>query len=73
LTYDICVVPLDAFDETWAMFANLDIENMGFEEWIDEDAGLQDDGTYNWIGPFPCESENAIQSRKDSEDKGTQF
>jgi hypothetical protein len=40
------------FGEAWLMFANMDIANMGFEDWVDDAAGLQDDGTYKWVGPF---------------------
>ena len=37
---------------TWSMYCNLDIANMGFDEWVDEEAGEQDDGAYKpaqWI------------------------
>lgn len=30
------------------MLANLDIANMGFEDFIDEEAGEQQDGTWKW-------------------------
>ena len=34
----------------WSMHANLDIANMDFEEWMDEEAGIQEDGTYKQAG-----------------------
>jgi hypothetical protein len=57
------------FIETWIMYANLDVANMDFEEWLDEDAGLQDDGTYKWIGPFPPSNEGLVQAEKEKEAK----
>lgn len=39
-------------DEAWIIFANLDISNMGFEEYADFDAGVQADGTFKWVGKF---------------------
>jgi hypothetical protein len=45
------------------MFANLVIANMSFDDWADKDAGLQDDGTYNWIGPWPM-TESHLQIQK---------
>lgn len=32
----------------WNMFVNLDIANMGFDEWVDEEAGMQDDGAWKY-------------------------
>ncbi|RDW73531.1 hypothetical protein BP6252_07438 [Coleophoma cylindrospora] len=54
------------FEETWSLFANLSIANMGMEDWIDEDAGPQEDGVYKWSG-FPGEDgpvENAKLKEK---------
>ena len=48
------------------MFANLDIANMGFEEWVDEKAGLQEDGAYKWVGAFPATIESQEQTRKET-------
>ena len=45
------------YEAAWGMFANLDISNMGFEDWVDEDAGEQEDGSWKWIGPFPGSNE----------------
>jgi hypothetical protein len=52
----------------WSMYANMDIANMGFEDWIDEDVGLQEDGTYKWIGPWPGtnEGENKLDREIDA-------
>lgn len=51
--------------EAWSCFANLDIANMGFEDFADLDAGLLADGTYPWVGPF--EPSNAALERADEE------
>lgn len=45
------------YEQAWGMYCNLDIANMGFEEWVDEDAGIQSDGTWKWVGPFPASNE----------------
>jgi hypothetical protein len=50
----------------WIMFVNLDISNMGFEEYVDAKAGIQEDGTWKWIGPFP--SSNEVLERADREE-----
>ena len=55
--------------EAWPMFANLDIANMDFEDWIDEDTGVQEDGLYKWVGPFPTENEGITQGKSDVEAK----
>lgn len=34
--------------EAWAMYANLDIANMGFEDFVDEETGILEDGVYMW-------------------------
>ena len=34
------------YTEAWAIFCNLDVANMGFEDWMNEDAGVQEDGAY---------------------------
>ncbi len=41
------------YTEAWSMYCNLDIANMDFEDWVDEEAGVQRDGAYLWVGPFP--------------------
>ncbi|CAK5274400.1 unnamed protein product [Mycena citricolor] len=46
------------FEEAHGMIVNLDIANMDFEEYVDEEAGLQDDGTYNWQS-FDSEDEHS--------------
>lgn len=69
-----CRIP---YEEAWSMLANLDIANMGFEDFIDEEAGEQQDGTWKWQ-PFgqdgesdknsECEvkRDNAIQELRDA-------
>ena len=57
------------YTQAWAMFANLDITNMDFEEWVDEDAGVQEDGAYKWVGPFPASTEHQEQADRDAEIK----
>ncbi|KAF9058396.1 hypothetical protein BDP27DRAFT_1343873 [Rhodocollybia butyracea] len=47
-----CRIP---YEKAWSMTANLDIANMGFEEYVDEEAGVQEDGTWKWQ-PFEGES-----------------
>ncbi|KAJ7461663.1 hypothetical protein FB451DRAFT_1371347 [Mycena latifolia] len=37
------------YEEAHAVIANLDIANMGFEDFVDEDAGPQEDGSWNWV------------------------
>ena len=55
--------------EAWAMYVNLDIANMGFEDWVDLDSGLQDDGTYKWVGPFPSTSKAAERLKSETNAK----
>jgi hypothetical protein len=38
------------YEWAWSMFANLDIANMGFEDWVVEEKGMKGDGTYEWVG-----------------------
>ncbi|KAJ7613663.1 hypothetical protein DFH06DRAFT_1242534 [Mycena polygramma] len=40
-----CRIP---YEKAWAMVSNLDIANMSFEDFVDEDRGEQADGTWNW-------------------------
>ncbi|KAB8070393.1 hypothetical protein BDV29DRAFT_160525 [Aspergillus leporis] len=49
--YKICRIP---WTRAWLMLANLDIANMGFEEWVDEKRGPVDEdfGAWAWVGPF---------------------
>jgi hypothetical protein len=41
-----CRIP---YEHAWNMFSNLDVANMGFEEFIDEDKGAQEDGSWKWM------------------------
>jgi hypothetical protein len=53
----------------WPMYANLDISNMGFEDFVDEEAGIQKDGTWKWIGPFPPSNEALERANREEEAK----
>jgi hypothetical protein len=61
--YDVKAARLP-LDQLWGMYGNLDIANMDFDEYVDEDAGIQEDGTYKWIGPFPSSNEEADSQTK---------
>jgi hypothetical protein len=54
--------------EAWICFANLDIANMEFEEYADVDAGVQEDGTFQWVGPF--EPSNKALEESSTEQEG---
>jgi hypothetical protein len=53
----------------WIMFVNLDISNMGFEEYVDVKAGIQEDGTWKWIGPFPPSNEALERAEREEDTK----
>ncbi|KAF8149245.1 hypothetical protein K438DRAFT_1989008 [Mycena galopus ATCC 62051] len=36
------------YEEAHGMIVNLNIANMGFEDWVDEEAGEQEDGAWKW-------------------------
>ncbi|KAJ7805426.1 hypothetical protein B0H14DRAFT_3882958 [Mycena olivaceomarginata] len=38
----------DPYEEAHSMIVNLDIANMGFEDFVDEEAGEQEDGAWKW-------------------------
>jgi hypothetical protein len=57
------------FTEAWSMFTNLDIANMDFEDWADMDAGVQGDGAYKWVGPFPDSNAILAAEREKAEAK----
>ncbi|KAJ7123549.1 hypothetical protein C8R44DRAFT_620878 [Mycena epipterygia] len=40
-----CRIP---YEEAWIMITNLDVGNMGFEDFVDEDAGKQENGSWKW-------------------------
>ncbi|KAJ7359888.1 hypothetical protein DFH08DRAFT_1075215 [Mycena albidolilacea] len=40
-----CRIP---YEEAHGMIVNLDIANMGFEDFVDEEAGEQEDGAWKW-------------------------
>ena len=52
---------------TWPMMANLSVANMTFEDWMDEDAGVQEDAAYKWIGPFKLTNEAQEEGERETE------
>ncbi|KAK1145739.1 hypothetical protein N8T08_003977 [Aspergillus melleus] len=50
--------------ESWSMFTNLDLANMGFEEWVDEEKGKDADGEYTWVGPFSEVDQEVVKKRE---------
>ncbi|KAI9044301.1 uncharacterized protein KD926_001532 [Aspergillus affinis] len=51
--------------ESWGMFTNLDLANMGFDEWVDEEKGKDADGEYTWVGPFSEQvNQEAVKKRE---------
>ena len=54
------------YTNAWAMMANLP-GNMIFEEWMDEDAGVQKDGAYQWVGPFRLMNEAQEECERKTE------
>ncbi|KAJ7291244.1 hypothetical protein C8J57DRAFT_1271938 [Mycena rebaudengoi] len=36
------------YEEAWSIFCNLDIANMAFEDFVDEEEGVQEDGAWRW-------------------------
>ncbi|KAJ7141584.1 hypothetical protein C8R46DRAFT_1013442 [Mycena filopes] len=43
------------YERAWSMSVNLEIANMDFEDFVDEDAGEQEDGSWKWMS-FDAES-----------------
>ncbi|KAE8153430.1 hypothetical protein BDV25DRAFT_27931 [Aspergillus avenaceus] len=64
--FKMCRIP---WASAWSMFCNLDLANMDFEEWVEEDVGPveEDFGAWKWVGPFSGGSvdEEAVSKRKD--------
>ncbi|KAJ7701390.1 hypothetical protein B0H17DRAFT_1004884 [Mycena rosella] len=60
-----CRIP---YEEAHAMMANLDIANMGFEEFVDEEAGEQEDGSWKWVS-FNPETEETEKGPTEAEVK----
>ncbi|KAF7342939.1 hypothetical protein MVEN_01723900 [Mycena venus] len=50
------------WEEAWIMFANLDVANMRFEDYVDIHAGEQADGSWRWISCIPDTKEEFILS-----------
>ena len=65
--YRMCRIP---WARAWGMFCNLDIGNMGFEEWVDEERGPVegDFGAWAWVGPFERDDEEDEEVRRKRED-----
>jgi len=57
-----CRVP---FEESWIMFANLDVANMGFDDYVDQKAGKQEDGSWKWLGFTPETNATGRESEAD--------
>ncbi|KAH8430504.1 uncharacterized protein LDX57_008166 [Aspergillus melleus] len=51
--------------ESWGMFTNLDLANMGFDEWVDEEKGRDADGEYTWVGPFSEEVDQEVVKKRE--------
>ncbi|KAJ6603234.1 hypothetical protein DFH09DRAFT_1124027 [Mycena vulgaris] len=47
-----CRIP---YEQAWIMITNLDIANMDFEDFVDEEAGKQEDGSWKWMSFTPDE------------------
>ena len=52
--------------ESWGMFTNLDLANMGFDEWVDEEKGKDADGEYTWVGPFSEEVDQEVVKKREA-------
>ncbi|KAJ7739077.1 hypothetical protein DFH07DRAFT_944009 [Mycena maculata] len=67
-----CRIP---YEQAWGMISNLDIANMGFEDYVDEDAGEQEDGSWKWVSfdgdasdeksEYETKREKALQELRD--------
>ncbi|KAJ7653921.1 hypothetical protein DFH06DRAFT_1092991 [Mycena polygramma] len=55
-----CRIP---YEEAWSMMTNLEIANMDFVEWVDENAGVQEDGTWRWKS-FEPETDDSEEPSK---------
>ncbi|KAA8647652.1 hypothetical protein EYZ11_004809 [Aspergillus tanneri] len=51
------------WSQAWAMFSNLDIANMDFDEWVDEEAMRDEDGAWKWVGPFSESEDGEIEKK----------
>ncbi|KAJ6545442.1 hypothetical protein B0H19DRAFT_283947 [Mycena capillaripes] len=57
-----CRIP---FEEAWNMIVNLDLANMGFEEYVNEEDGVQADGTWKWQSFPPDANEGETPSEEE--------
>ncbi|KAJ7163525.1 hypothetical protein C8R43DRAFT_989894 [Mycena crocata] len=60
------------YEVAWSMISNLDIANMGFEEFVDEEAGEQEDGTWKWASftadtEEPSGEKSAVELKREGE------
>ncbi|KAJ6471111.1 hypothetical protein C8R47DRAFT_748975 [Mycena vitilis] len=56
-----CRVP---YEVAWLTMANLDVGNMEFEVFVDEDAGIQEDGSWRWRS-FPPSEPDRVEEEAD--------
>ncbi|KAJ7784250.1 hypothetical protein B0H16DRAFT_1402060 [Mycena metata] len=54
------------YEWAWSMICNLDIANMGFEEFVDEDAGEQEDGSWKWMSFNPSTEDNEEETAEEA-------
>ncbi|KAJ7123563.1 hypothetical protein C8R44DRAFT_735208 [Mycena epipterygia] len=60
----LCEQYYNSGEEAHSVFVNLDIANMGFEDFVDEDAGQQEDGSWKWAS-FPPDTDAKEKSEAD--------
>ncbi|KAJ6471413.1 hypothetical protein C8R45DRAFT_874961 [Mycena sanguinolenta] len=56
-----CRIP---YEQAHSMIVNLDIANMGFEDWVDEDAGEQEDGAWKWQSFEGATTDEAVLAKR---------
>ncbi|KAJ7681365.1 hypothetical protein B0H17DRAFT_65454 [Mycena rosella] len=57
-----CRIP---YEVAWLMIKNLHVGKVEFEDWVDEDAGMQDDGSWRWKSFPPYSQEGDAPSVED--------
>ncbi|KAJ7612717.1 hypothetical protein FB45DRAFT_874921 [Roridomyces roridus] len=58
------------FEEAWIMMANLDISNMDFEEYVDQEKGQDGEGVWTWSTSFSEEGQQRDKVLKELRDGG---
>ncbi|KAJ7701380.1 hypothetical protein B0H17DRAFT_1195183 [Mycena rosella] len=61
-----CRIP---YEEANSMMVNLDIANMGFEDFVDKDARVQKEGSWKWAASIPDAEETESTEPTDAEVK----